>query len=329
MNIQVIGQSLSEAILIAPFARGEADALHILSGYASAGAASRHLVDLSTHHREFSVNLAVGMTADGAVSKVGHQQFQRLAGDLFKGRFSCGYLPVECPSHAKIYVWTRAGAPACAWCSSGNYSQSALYGFRQQEVATPCSPVEAYSIVSKAMEQSVNCLDPRADALAFGKHRTRPWPNDSSGNDGDEDLSGQPRQILSLLAARTGEVGNKSGINWGQRGTRDPNEAYIHLPAKVCTSGFFPDRGTFFAVRTPDGQVLTCVRAQENGKAIETPLSNSELGVWLRKMAGVTEGSYVTTQQVKAAGLDSLEFIKISDDEYVARVVKPPTAPPA
>ena len=57
---------------------------------------------------------------------------------------------------------------------------------------------------------------------------------------------------MSLLA-RGGETGRRSGLNWGQRDGREPNQAYIPLPASVARSGFFPLNRRQFSVLTDDG----------------------------------------------------------------------------
>ena len=45
---------------------------------------------------------------------------------------------------------------------------------------------------------------------------------------------------LSLLVR--GDTPKRSGINWGQRSDRHPNQAYLSLPAFIQRSGFFPER---------------------------------------------------------------------------------------
>jgi hypothetical protein len=97
---------------------------------------------------------------------------------------------------------------------------------------------------------------------------------------------------LSLLA-RGGETGTHSGLNWGQRDGREPNQAYISLPAEAARSGFFPLDGNpsgkhnpHFSVLTDDGINLILRVEQQNNKAITTPLNNSLIGEYFRNRIG-------------------------------------------
>jgi hypothetical protein len=320
VTIEVIGELTRKAILLDPVTRGRADALHILSGYAGAGAASRHLHELASLDQRCKVDLVIGMTLDGAVTKSAHAIFRRLTEVDFRDAFICKYLPIEKPSHAKIYIWTKADKPVVAWCSSANYSQGALYNFTQQEVVSPCDPAQAYEIFQNAFSTAMDCNAPNAEAMAFGTTRGKAKVPTSLGLEIAEDLEKLPKARLSLLTAHGRLVHNAgAGINWGQRGNRNPDEAYIPVSATLGRSGFFPSRGTFFSVRTETGLVMTCVRAQDNGKAIETPLDNSELGRWLRQQAGVPAGSLVQTEQLVSSGTDELEFIQLAPEEYLVR----------
>ena len=67
---------------------------------------------------------------------------------------------------------------------------------------------------------------------------------------------------LTLFIKQTGETPRRSGLNWGQRPGRDPNQAYIPIPNFIYKSDFFPPIGERFIVQTDDGESMELVRAQ-------------------------------------------------------------------
>jgi len=146
------------------------------------------------------------------------------------------------------------------------------------------------------------------------------------------------------LVTRTGEPGTRSGLNWGQRNTRDPNQAYIPIP--VEHRSFFPARGLPFTCHTDDGRQLTLVVAQlvrlsptapepetkpdpdivylrEAGKALHTPHENSELGRYFRRRLGLRSGTFVTRKHLDAYGRTDVEFGRISETVYYLDFSKP------
>lgn len=122
------------------------------------------------------------------------------------------------------------------------------------------------------------------------------------------------------LVDREGKVGSRSGLNWGQRPNRDPNQAYIPIPASIGRKNFFPPKGTVFTVMTDDGFVFQCVTAQnEKGrvpKAIETSNDNSELGAYFRRRLEVGSGEVVKTEDLDRYGRKTVTFIDLGDGSY-------------
>ncbi len=107
-----------------------------------------------------------------------------------------------------------------------------------------------------------------------------------------------------------------SGLNWGQREGREPNQAYLSLRSSVYQTDFFPARTIHFTVYTDDNKVLICTRAQDNGKAIHTPHNNSLIGEYFRNRLGLTSGEYVTKDDLFAYGRTDVDFYKIDDETY-------------
>ena len=113
---------------------------------------------------------------------------------------------------------------------------------------------------------------------------------------------------------RRGETHARGGINWGQRNKRDRNQAYIHIPPKYRS--FFPPRGEPFTVMADDGEKLVMVVAQDAGKALHTPDSNSILGLYLRKRMGLRSGIYVTREHLDRYGRTDVQFRRDSNCRY-------------
>lgn len=114
---------------------------------------------------------------------------------------------------------------------------------------------------------------------------------------------------LPLTTKRGGQVvvPQRSGLNWGQRPGREPNQAYLSVPVEIQRSGFFPDRGEVFILECDDGFTMKCVRAQANGKGIESPTDNSIIGIYFRKRLGVRSGHMVTVEHLQAYGRTSVD----------------------
>jgi hypothetical protein len=126
------------------------------------------------------------------------------------------------------------------------------------------------------------------------------------------------RVTLPLTAKIKGSemVPQRSGLNWGQRPGREPNQAYLSVPAEIQRSGFFPDRGEEFLVEFDDGEIMKCVRAQQNGKAIETSGNNAILGLYFRKRLNVRSGYVVTIEHLYRYGRISVDISYINDYKY-------------
>ena len=104
-------------------------------------------------------------------------------------------------------------------------------------------------------------------------------------------------------------VPHSSGLNWGQRPGRNPNQAYLSVPAAVQRQNFFPEIGSTFIVFADDGGQFECVRAQQNGKAIHS-VDNSEMGSYFRRRLGVKSGELVTLQRLLRYGRTWVDFYR-------------------
>lgn len=107
-----------------------------------------------------------------------------------------------------------------------------------------------------------------------------------------------------------------SGLNWGQRPHREPNQAYISVPASVQRDSFFPEIGTPFHLLSDDGWLFHCIRAQQNGKAIHSQ-NNSDLGLYFRNRLGLANGALITLQNLLIYGRTTIDVYKLAKTTFV------------
>lgn len=132
------------------------------------------------------------------------------------------------------------------------------------------------------------------------------------------DVQHLPHVALSLTEKVSGEVHDRSGLNWGQRDGRERNQAYIPIFMETHQDNpeFFPPREVPFTMYTDDGEVLQCVIAQDNNKAIETYQDNSILGRYFRARLGVQLGQKVKTSDLRTYGRSDVTIYKIDDTHF-------------
>ena len=317
----MLNQNLFETVLVDP-ARSGANQLFIVSGYATPGIASTQLDVLQKEiGTPIEIHLIVGMTALDGIARAHHEQFKRLQSDKPQGEFQCNYLVVPPQVHSKTYAWCQDGKPVKGFVGSANYTNSGL--FRHREAMSVDDALECFGYYQSLLGASISCLHPDAGQLVTFNddiaRRAREIGRESPVTSlrrglSDRELGAQPVK-LSLLE-RAGIVGGKSDLNWGQRPRREPNQAYIGVPAKIRRYGFFPQSGRHFTIQTDDGKSFDAVIAQQGDKAIETPTNNSELGRYFRKRLGLADGAPVGLEDLKRYGRTDVDFVRIDDDTY-------------
>lgn len=131
--------------------------------------------------------------------------------------------------------------------------------------------------------------------------------------------------IIPLTIERSGKkiVASSSGLNWGQRVGRNEDQAYLPVSADIQRSTFFPPKGVKFVLKWDDGEEFVCVRAQQNGKAIQTPSDNSLLGRYFRKRLGVNFGDAIVMPHLTRYGRFDVEIIKQEDNFFYANFASP------
>lgn len=262
-----------------------------------------------------NIELIVGMTVRSGIQKAQHLSFKKLVENgAYKSSISCRYVNRGIPVHSKYYVWRDENkTPIKAFLGSANYTLTG-FGKSQMEVMTESSFSDFDSYLKTILKNTIDCRDEEADALAH----TQNYPNLIDNEDSDEiDQIDDNSVTLSLLQAKTGEIHNGgAGLNWGQRSGRDKNQAYIPIPAKIYRSDFFPERGEPFTVITDDGLPFIFVRAQDNGKALETTQNNALLGEYIRSRIGVPSGAFVEKSDLLKYCRTDVTLTKLDDETY-------------
>ena len=146
-------------------------------------------------------------------------------------------------------------------------------------------------------------------------------------NTGSFEHDAYPVQTIYLpLYGRDKTVFTKSGLNqWNAAGrTRDPNEVYIPIPAKIHQQfpTFFPARDVPFILRFPDGEDVTSSVCQDGRKALMSK-SNKKLGkLLLRDGLKLKEGELASYHKLQLFGIDSVRIDKVDDFVYEINFAK-------
>jgi hypothetical protein len=310
-----------DRILTEPVRQG-ADSLKIISGYATDTMASWHITEILTQAQpSINISLIVGMCAFYGISKGAHEGFKSLIARNNTGQsnLTCQYVVEGAPVHSKLYLWEIVGSPFSAYMGSANYTQSAFSRVRR-ELLQECDPPDALAYYDSEEAHSMFCN--HAEIEEYVKLvPTHPILKAEESPLISLRGSGVEYVTLSLLS-RTGAVGDRSGLNWGQRPKRNPNQAYIPLPVKVMRSGFFPldpddpRNNPHFSVLTDDGKQLILRVEQQNNKAITTPANNSLLGEYFRNRLSVSNGEYITNAHLSNYGRTDVTFYKFDDEQF-------------
>lgn len=306
----MLSDNLYSNALIAP-ARDGANELLIVSGYATSAMCIRHLADLRQIRSEASIRLIVGMCGLEGLSSASHAGFRHLAED---NSFQCKYVYKGAPVHSKVFVWRNGSIPVIAFTGSANYTQTA-FGMavsKQREVLTPVDAQIALAYFNTVETDTITCDHIDAENLVtIYRHQARQRPQPT-----EEDQAIPPEYFWLPTVTLPVSVHRRSGLNWGQRDGRDPNQAYLPIPISIRRRSFFPPRTVRFTILTDDGKTLTAVVAQDYDKAIHTPYNNAELGLYFRRRLGVPDGAFVTNEHLARYGRDSVVIYKIDDETY-------------
>ncbi len=317
----MLSDSFYEQVLIEPIMQG-CNRIRIISGYATSAMAFHYLNDL--HNRQYQVNLdlIVGMSVVDGVSLSNHNGFKKLVSEEseYYDYFKCSYIYSGKPVHSKLYAWYRDNEFITAFIGSANFTQTA-FRYREKDILTTDCDEGIVKYIENIEDDSIYCNHSDAENLVtiyndkeYYSNATRQDLEESNALPGKSTLL---KVTVSFLDKR-GDLPGRSGLNWGQRPeySREPNQAYIRLPSEIYRSDFFPERPTHFTVNTDDGKVLYCARAQDDGKAIQTPYNNSLIGEYFRYRLGLANGEKVTKEDLIQYGRTDVDFYKIDDETF-------------
>lgn len=311
-----------QQILIDPVLRG-ADYLRIISGYATPSMAAWHIQRLNDMLcKPIHIDLIVGMTVTEGIHQALHNGFQdvvrRYSNLKDYSELNCKYVFRGYPVHSKIYIWGKGGEITEVYIGSANYTQKAFSNKQRELLKT---------ISSDGIEDYYNLIEKDTIFCTSGEVEEYIQINNEISNlELAEEISGMTDLTntitLSLLKRDESDVGDRSGLNWGQRAGREPNQAYIPLPADKARLDFFPvkqegeDKAPHFTVITDDSKSLVLRVEQANNKAITTPENNSRLGEYFRNRLGLPNGAKITKEDLLRYGRTDVTFIKLDDDQY-------------
>lgn len=307
----VYSEGAVQSILFAPIQEG-ADKLCIMTAQASPSMASWLLKSYAERGvSNISVEMIVGDTLSRGIDRISHEAYKGLQGNRDSsnyGRFTCCYLIRPPEISENRYIWLQAECPFRAFTYSDGFTQSALLrkgcGKWNETPAT-----DAYSLYEKTTDRTIFCTHVEVEEYVT-------VAADSEQAFSSATLSQTRCVHLPLITRRTGETGIRSGLNWGQRGNRNRNEAYIPLPISIARSGFFPLDKQHFLVVTDDHHTLQLRVEQQNDKAITTPASNALLGEYFRNRLGLANGAYIHASDLRNYGRTEVTFYKIDEEQF-------------
>lgn len=304
-------ESIVQKILFEPIALG-GNRLCILSDQASPNMASWLLKEYDDRKISgISSELIITSVPERGISKMDHEGFMALHKAYRRNTantFSCSYYYGTFPGKRNLYIWLKDEAPLKAYGCSYDFTQGSLLKGGSGSISER-RPAAAYKSFSKAVDSSIYCVHSEVDDYVVIGPSRLPKPEKLTPDD--------PCFVsLPLVVERTGEPGKKSGLNWGQRKNRNPNEAYIPLPRKIARSGFFPLEKQHFLAVTDDHHTLQLRVEQAGDKAITTPASNAQLGEYFRNRLRLANGAYVHASDLERYGRKDVSFYKIDDEQY-------------
>ncbi len=309
----MLDKDLFEQALILPATKNGCDDLKIVSGFATASMAARHLDFLTKGGRTgISLNIVVGMGAVQGLARAQHMAFKSLCSKW--KNFNAMYIAAAPPIHSKVYVWSREGMPVKAFLGSANYTHAG-FGKSTWEVLEETDPRAAKKYYDKAQVRAVDCTAARIEEMIVFVEGE---PMIRSSGETEAPHPGTPYVDLPLYDVRRNMMQRRAGLNWGQRPEegRDPNQAYIPIPKAEREKGILPRRGEYFTILTDDGQSFLSRVAQDDGKAVHSTENNSAFGQYFRNRMGLKSGQPVVMDDLLRYGRKSVRIYKIDDETY-------------
>lgn len=311
----MLQSNLTSKILFDPLRDG-VNELFILSAYATPNMLSWYIKNIYRKTTvPIKINLIVGMVPFDNLSVSIHEGFQQIISAELPRRvlsIKCSYVIDRPAEHANLFIWCRDGQPRIAYMGTANFVQSSFVGNHRHELMESCDAAEAMAYYKSVESRTAYCNFAEIEEYIILCPTHPVLDLESSLVNQTDNLDSV---VLSLIT-KSGEPGTRSGLNWGQRDGREPNQAYIPLPSKIAKSGFFPLERRHFTAITDDRHQLILRVEQQNNKAITTPARNSDLGEYFRNRLGLQNGAYITRADLDRYGRTDVKFIKLDDETY-------------
>ncbi len=285
---------------------GGARELSIITGYSSPAIVHKLFKDSHDMNLDIKLELIIGMTSGGIINSINHHNFLKLQENQ---NFLCRYVTNPPPVHAKLYLWFSQDRENItdAYGGSANFSVNGLIS-DQVEILSAVDKTSAQDFFIQVKKKSSLISDISIDDFSI-----------ADAPEKDATVISNNTITLTLLNSKNmDETPGRSGINWGQRPDvgREPNQAYINIPATINKENFFPEVAIPFIIQTDDNQTLAVVRAQDGGKGLHTYESNAAMGKYLRDRLGLKHGTYVTKQHLDDYGRTDVTIRKLDDETY-------------
>ena len=316
----MILNDIAKTVLFDPLAC-DVNELYIVSGYATPTMLSWYIKNL--YHKTqtpIRIYLLVGMVPFDGVSVSVHEGFIQLVRSEQPqeiAKLECSYIYDAPAVHSNLFIWAKDGTPVLAFSGSAYFVQSSFVGRHRQEVMNECDPQEALQYYQSLIDRSIYVHHAEVEEYVV-IHPTHAVLDMENALIEGFDLMAQDgyQKVTLSLITRSGEPGKRSGLNWGQRPGRNPNEAYISLPSRIAKSGFFPLEKRHFTAITDDRHQLILRIEQQNDKAITTPARNSDLGEYFRNRLGLANGAFVTRADLDRYGRTDVIFLRLDEETY-------------
>lgn len=315
-------RGLVQSVIADPYATGYRR-LRVLSGYVS----PIFLEHVLEHYPLLELDVVVGMASTDGIAIWHHQAFLRLL-YRFNGRLTIHYQTSRPGNHRKVYHWQQQNLVLNerVFIGSANFTQN---GFgRQREVLAEVdytnisdlfADLNTLSCDDTTIQNHINfytatprtVTTTRVDIVTGETEEVAETvlttPTNSYSN-----------SVVTSFLDKSGNLPGSSGLNWGQRDGRDPDQAYIpiRMPIHRADPTFFPPLRVPFLMYTDDGEVLRCVMAQDNRKGIHTTENNAIMGAYFRGRLGLPSGAFVTVDDLTNYGRHDVRIYKIDDETY-------------
>jgi hypothetical protein len=300
---------LYNEILIDPLQKG-GDNLFIVSGYASATFANRHLRESDN----FKLNLIIGMPGKRS-DHLGYLNLYK----RYEGRFNGYYLKGSPPVHCKLYAWYHENNELSGYSGSANYSQYGFIHTNQINQLIDTDPVVIKGFYDELLPRCIPIPEFKYDIREDEDELIEYEQLENSVDPGEIQWEVPDKRVRISFLSSDGLLPQRSGLNWGQRPeyNRNPNQAYLSLRKDSRKEGFLPELALTFTLVTDDNQSLDCSVAQQGRKAIHSTFDNSEIGLYIRNRLGVPSGELITRNHLENYGRTDYTIEKIDDETFL------------